>query len=149
MKSVSVPPVTSFSPAEASPTVLEGGSYNVTCLVSANPPAQVLSRYHHYAIISSSKWEFNVTCLVSSYSYSHTYLAATMSSCHHQTTCLAPQIPRASRSTANVAILPNSPFPSSLLPAAHRGKIAQIPDFWFDIWSHLVKMILVQLVQDL
>ena len=67
MKSVSVPPVTSFSPAEASPTVLEGGSYNVTCLVSANPPAQVLSRYHHYAIISSSKWEFNVTFLVSSH----------------------------------------------------------------------------------
>ena len=53
MKSVSVPPVTSFSPAEASPTVLEGGSYNVTCLVSANPPAQVLLRYHHYAILIS------------------------------------------------------------------------------------------------
>ena len=45
---VSVPPVTSFSPPEASPTVLEGGSYNVTCLVSANPPTQVLlSSSHH------------------------------------------------------------------------------------------------------
>jgi len=38
--SVQFPPVTSFSPPEASPTVLEGGSYNVTCLVSANPPTQ-------------------------------------------------------------------------------------------------------------
>ena len=47
---VSVPPVTSFSPPEASPTVLEGGSYNVTCVVSANPPTQVLlsSSHHHH-----------------------------------------------------------------------------------------------------
>ena len=86
MKSVSVPPVTSFSPAEASPTVLEGGSYNVTCLVSANPPAQVLSLCHH--IIIQMGIQCHMPCVIIGISYSHTYLtAATMSSCHHQTTC--------------------------------------------------------------
>ena len=39
---VQYPPSTSLSPASPSPALLEGGDHNVTCLASANPPAQVV-----------------------------------------------------------------------------------------------------------